>query len=63
MITNLMITTPQDTPGQIASRKVGQSQILMAAHSCLPGDPDMAGSEAQRAHPCRSLSRFGDFCP
>jgi hypothetical protein len=38
-------------------------QILMAVHSCLPGDPDMAGSEAQRAHPCRSLSRFGDFCP
>jgi hypothetical protein len=38
-------------------------QILMAVHSCLPGDPDMAGSEAQHAHPCRSLSRLGDFCP
>ena len=23
----------------------------------------MAGSEAQRAHPCRRLRRFGDFCP
>src|SRR5258708_12715154 len=23
----------------------------------------MAGSEAERAHPCRSLSRLGDFCP
>jgi hypothetical protein len=40
-----------------------QILILMAVHSRLPGDPDMAGSEAQRAHLCRSLSRFGDFCP
>jgi energy-coupling factor transporter ATP-binding protein EcfA2 len=29
-------------------------QTLIAAHSCLPGDADMAGSEAQYAHPCRS---------
>ncbi len=44
------------------SRSLCQSQILMAVHSCLPGDPDMAGSEAQRAYLCRGLSRFGDFC-
>jgi hypothetical protein len=25
MITNMMITTPRDTPGKITSRKVGQS--------------------------------------
>jgi hypothetical protein len=30
MITNRMIMTPPDTPGQITSRKVGQSHFLMA---------------------------------
>jgi len=30
MITKMMIMTPQDTPGQIASRKVGQSHFFMA---------------------------------
>jgi hypothetical protein len=30
MITNMMIMTPQDTPGQITSRKVGQSHFLTA---------------------------------
>jgi len=30
MITNLMIMTPRDTPGDIASRKVGQSHFFMA---------------------------------
>jgi len=30
MITKLVITTPQDTPGQTASRKVGQSHVNLA---------------------------------
>lgn len=30
MITKMMIMTPQDTPGQIASRKVGQSHLNLA---------------------------------
>jgi hypothetical protein len=35
MITNLMITMPQDTPGQIASRKVGQSHLNLAVDKRL----------------------------
>jgi hypothetical protein len=30
MITNMMITTPQDTPRRIASRKMGQSHFFTA---------------------------------
>jgi hypothetical protein len=33
MITNLMITAPLDTPGQITSRKVGQSHRNLAVDS------------------------------
>jgi hypothetical protein len=43
MITNMMIKTPQDTPGKL-SRKVSQSHFLMAMDSSASAfsRPDLA---------------------
>jgi len=46
MITNMMITTPPDTLGQTVSRKVSQSQFLVAAVT----DSDSCGTCLRSHH-------------
>ena len=55
MITNMMITTPPDTLGQTVSRKVSQSQFLVAAVT----DSDSCGTCLRSHHAANGVSCTG----